>query len=491
MAQGDPWPELSDGDERVRPFRRDGLLRRTGPFLAVTLVTFVLAAAPPSPSGDAFAASLVLFAFIVVAVVLVPWDRLPWWTDTLPPLAFMVVVALLRDSQGGAVSGYSGLLLLPVVWLALYGRTAQVVVAVAGVALAVLTPLAVIGGGHYPSSEWRRAVVMAGVAALLGWAVFSTVEILRRSAREVALVQRLSTELGRLQRPDQVIDILLGAVADFGSAVPTNRQAELLLVDGDLAEVTADLRVPGPTRVGTVVRLDDDPHLARVARDLVAQGGPEWAYLPLVVNGEVYGIVGVTGPRQPFGSQLVAQMATLVNVGGIALANALAHAQIAHENVVLHEVAERDPLTGAPNRRMWDSSLAAIEAATARTGESVDVGIIDLDRFKQYNDTFGHAAGDQLLRDTIRGWAGVLRPSDLLARLGGEEFGFVLVAEPPRVAAQLADRLRSTMPAGVTCSIGLARRLPDEPLTETLGRADIALYRAKTEGRDLVVQATN
>src|SRR4051812_19761580 len=146
-----------------------------------------------------------------------------------------------------------------------------------------------------------------------------------------------------------------------------------------------------------------------------------------------------------------------------------------------------DDLTGAANRRSFEDRLAVEQTRAGRSGHEVSICMLDLDHFKVYNDTFGHPAGDDLLRRVVESWAGTLRPDSLLARLGGEEFGLILPDASPVAAEIVIERLRSVTPLEVTFSAGIAAWDGRESLVEVVARADSALYRAKSDGRDRFV----
>ena len=99
------------------------------------------------------AAVLVLNALIVLAAIAVPWKRLPQFAQIIPVIAYFVVIALLREADGGGMSGYGALSMLPVFWLALYGTREQLAVSIAGVAAVFVVPLLVLGEPEYPSSR--------------------------------------------------------------------------------------------------------------------------------------------------------------------------------------------------------------------------------------------------------------------------------------------------------------------------------------------------
>jgi diguanylate cyclase (GGDEF)-like protein len=154
----------------------------------------------------------------------------------------------------------------------------------------------------------------------------------------------------------------------------------------------------------------------------------------------------------------------------------------------LQGLASTDALTGIPNRRVWDQELPRELDRARRTGTELCVAMIDLDHFKNYNDRFGHQAGDRALKEAAGAWRLQVRSTDLLARYGGEEFVLLLSACALADAIQIVERLRAVTPL-VTCSVGVAAWDFQESAGELVQRADQALYAAKAEGRDRYVTA--
>jgi len=162
----------------------------------------------------------------------------------------------------------------------------------------------------------------------------------------------------------------------------------------------------------------------------------------------------------------------------------------------LEAEVNHDHLTGLPNRRFYEDHARRALAQDRRLDLPTAVAVIDIDRFKAYNDGFGHAAGDVCLRRVAATIAGSLwRPGDFVARLGGEEFVVVFAVTDAVGAMLVLERVRAALeraaiatPAGrsVTVSAGVAQSRPGESHAETLERADRALYRAKKFGRDRV-----
>jgi diguanylate cyclase (GGDEF)-like protein len=115
------------------------------------------------------------------------------------------------------------------------------------------------------------------------------------------------------------------------------------------------------------------------------------------------------------------------------------------------------------------------------------VAILDLDNFKDFNDRYGHQAGDQLLKSATGAWSRMLRTTDLLCRYGGEEFTVLLPAASTDQAVEVLERLRAVTPQSQTFSVGLAGWDGQEVSDELVARADRALYAAKAAGRDRVI----
>ena len=153
----------------------------------------------------------------------------------------------------------------------------------------------------------------------------------------------------------------------------------------------------------------------------------------------------------------------------------------------LRAEARTDPLTGLGNRRRWQEELPLEVERARRSGTGLAVALFDLDRFKQLNDTAGHRAGDDLLQAVASSFTTHLRAVDLVSRIGGDEFATALPDTSAETARDALERLRTSLPSGATCSVGLALWDGRESADDLVQRADGALYRAKAEGRDRLV----
>jgi len=156
-----------------------------------------------------------------------------------------------------------------------------------------------------------------------------------------------------------------------------------------------------------------------------------------------------------------------------------------------------DPLTGIATRFAMLPQLDQERERVARTGEPSSIGLLDLDRFKEVNDTHGHNAGDTVLHEVAQYLLKNVRRYDQVCRYGGEEFVILLPGTDPRKAKQVLDRLRRGLKRkkidvgdgeiiSVTASFGIASLDPSDPLMASIDHADQAMYEAKQAGRNRV-----
>jgi diguanylate cyclase (GGDEF)-like protein len=161
-------------------------------------------------------------------------------------------------------------------------------------------------------------------------------------------------------------------------------------------------------------------------------------------------------------------------------------AKLEQANTELLRLASTDPLTDLKNRRAWTMALAQHLHDAGESKEPLVVAILDLDRFKLFNDTHGHLAGDGLLCEVANRWGKALPPEATLARIGGEEFAIALPGTEPATARGLLEHLCELVPRDQTSSAGLTIWDGSEGASSLVGRADAALYAAKHAGRNRV-----
>jgi diguanylate cyclase (GGDEF)-like protein len=178
----------------------------------------------------------------------------------------------------------------------------------------------------------------------------------------------------------------------------------------------------------------------------------------------------IAAVSHPLTESWLAYVAVVVAIAGVSIT-------VSHLVGAMRELVMRDDLTGLLNRRGLEVLTAPMPAAAERTGRPITVAMIDLDGFKKFNDTHGHAAGDSLLVELVATWEPQLRGTDVLARYGGDEFALVLPATDAHEALEIASRLHAAHEAPWT--VGFTGWGKGEDLYDALIRADHELYDAK------------
>lgn len=280
------------------------------------------------------------------------------------------------------------------------------------------------------------------------------------------------------------------------------------------ADPVREMILKNPTHV-LLPDLQNDPRISEAARQFYkAAAIVSGATFPLIFQDEVVGLlrVGSMKPTQ-FPPQVVHLLQDLaaqaaVVVKGVQMWEELQRSRKETERYaaklqasmeIQHHLARTDPLCGIPNRRYLDEVVAAECARAARYGSRLSLAMADLDHFKLVNDTYGHDVGDDVLRQVALRARASCRKVDIVGRMGGDEFLFVLPATGLRRAAVWADRFRrvleqspllvsSQVQVQLTASIGIAEAdlqcMGDPELL--IRRCDEALYAAKTAGRNQV-----
>ncbi|MCW2996074.1 MAG: hypothetical protein JWQ18_3569, partial [Conexibacter sp.] len=358
-----------------------------------------------------------------------------------------------------------------------------------------------IGSCAASSHDQATLLLLTDVATAIGQFVQRrrAEERMTIQAVNLAAVAELSHTLADVHDPAMLRPTLVRAICDLARADSVMllepegpRHLAITAEAGGLAPVgmrfdveTDEAIAIDVFRSGRGRFVADYAHEARHARALQSSTSLRSAhYEPLIRDGETTGVLVIATRelRSRDAGGLDALMRLLAGEASSALA-------LSDLVATLDAQAGTDQLTGLANRRTWDEELPRELARALRTGQPLSLAIIDLDRFKAYNDTHGHPAGDRLLRGVAAAWTERLRHTDVLARYGGEEFAVLLPGADPSAAREVAQSLRNAMPDAETCSIGVVTWDGAEGGDTLFARADAALYRAKDGGRDRVVTA--
>ncbi|MGH2996808.1 MAG: GGDEF domain-containing protein, partial [Gaiellaceae bacterium] len=387
---------------------RPGLMRRSAPFLGAMVLA--LALLPLPPGGDrplVILLAVALSAGIVATVVAAPWSRLPRFAEAVPPLAYFVVIALLRESQGGADSGYSALALLPVFWLALYGTPSQLAIGIAGLASMFTAPLVILGSPDYPPSEWRPALLWVCIAPIVGYTVQALVAELRSRAEQAARSENDARQmLGYMASVTAVTRRMAGS-SDPGAVRDEICSAARFLARSDFAfliEPDANGTLVRSAGVGEEKRSETEDAAATerayVSRKPLFVPARSLHFEPVLRGDVAVGVlvVGWSRPVRELGETAQSGLRMLAAEAAIAVDRAELLAR-------LETSARTDDLTGLPNRRAWEHELPRELSRAARDERPVCVAMLDLDRFKRFNDDRGHQAGDRLLKRAAAAWS--------------------------------------------------------------------------------------
>jgi diguanylate cyclase (GGDEF)-like protein len=419
-------------------------------------------------------------------------------TLLLLPLLCDTMVALLREAQGGAQSGYAALLVLPVVWAAFVGSRRGVLLVVAALAATLATPIIVVGAPSYPSTGWRGALLLTLVSAIVGLVTEYGVRTTRlhgeAEAQRARMLDRLVQTQSAIAMTDFGFEDMLHTVVEEALALSNADAAVVELPDGDqlvyravagTAEPFFGLRIPaGGSAAGYCLAhleplvVSDTESDSRVDREACRQvGARSLVVVPLIHAGRPAGVLKVYAAEP---GKVGADEARLLGLLGNVIGTGLARAELF---ATMTEHASTDALTGLANRRSWDEQIARAIAHAERTHETLSVAVCDVDGLKELNDRRGHAAGDELLRAIAERWRADARAADLIARIGGDEFAVLLPGADEAGAQDVVERLIGTLPEGASVSFGVAEWDLREDGLELMARADLRMYDEKRRGR--------
>ncbi len=336
---------------------------------------------------------------------------------------------------------------------------------------------------------------------------------LKEQTRDAAKLAELVDILQSCQSVDEALgitgNVLQGILQSTAGGLfitsPSRDTVELAASWGDIRGTEKVFRLDDcwALRRGKLHRVQNPDSPLRCAH-INKSAGNESLCVPLMAQGETLGVMHVENISDSVGSSA----ATATDRGEVLERQARAVGErisLALANLRLREVLRsqsiRDPLTGLFNRRFMEESLERELRRAMRGGQQVALLMLDIDHFKQFNDTFGHQAGDAVLRALGNLLKETTRGQDVVCRYGGEEFAFVLSGASREAARRRAEVVREEVKSlnvrhggqllgAVTLSVGIAVFPENGETAERLVKAaDDALYRAKEEGRDRIASA--
>jgi diguanylate cyclase (GGDEF)-like protein len=496
-------PGLEGPVERRFAGRLSGALYLTG---ALTAFAFpLLPGTADVHRGAVYAMAAAALAWALVSLVLMPWERCGAWVIHASNLAAVPLVAGVVAASGGADSPAQLFWLYIVVFAAFFHSppvaALYFVAVVAGDLLPVVYDADAVDGGFL-------AVVLvaipsyAVVAAAIGVGKGILLEH-RRQARELAdeqgALRRVATAVAAGEPEDEIHALVARELSELfgGTGAGTLRfvSGDEAVVVGSMSEPPKQSYPPGTRvavrpgsnieqmiRTGRPVRVDDhEPgspsRLAGYRCSVIA---------PVRVHGEIWGFLTLAAAMP---ASLPADAERRLTVFGEVLSTAISSLE---DRRRLAAQASTDPLTGLANHRAFHERLEVEAARALRHGRPLSVALIDIDRFKAFNDARGHAAGDRVLTAVAGELTALSRAEDCLARVGGDEIAWLLPEIGSSEALTAAERARQRIEEvevdgrRISVSIGVCDLAAAGDAESVLRLADGALYWCKAHGRNAV-----
>lgn len=505
-----------------------GARTRVAPFAIIAVVSEASLLLSPGPTSDLDAYLSLLFLALSAAVFLWTLHTLPRQFAIVMPLLYLVSVLFLILAAGGSSAGVGLVVLLPILWAALALDLWESVVIVMAVVLMELvttyTPVDLA-----TAVRLRREVSFLLVGGLIIFSVQGLRLRIRRSmeVRDSHEMEMSSTiaQLSEQKRITSVIndlvemlnfcDVAEEAYEVFGFAARQifvegggifilNKESGLMEPKcswpvGEHSSVPFSAELCRALEQGRAYESDsDNPPCAHLSED---RAGRVFC-LPLLINRETIGLLVTRMPddSETTSNDTLESYRQYARLTGDQISIWLANFRLRE---TLKNLSIRDPLTNLFNRRFMIETLHREIAITTRSHEQTSIIQIDIDNFKDFNDSFGHEVGDLVLRGVADVMFGLFRESDVPCRSGGEEFTLILPRCTWEVANDRAVELQARVafmvidvpenqarPHPPTLSIGIATS-PEHGLTgeELLRGADTAMYQAKNSGRNRIVSA--
>lgn len=406
--------------------------------------------------------------------------------------AHVVSVTLLVGFRTGLkIALWHSILLLTVYYLVLTGWLSQK--SVLGVQSDGLTTELEVAQA---CALWLVALLTAGFSSL-------NERELRRRKGELTIIAELSAKVEQTRRPSDILGALIESATHMGctralavwahggkmTLLTDERKTQLLPFEtlGSLGGAAERAVTTGPVFMRQL-----DPRSDSIIDNAMPKA-LNVAFIPLVAEGEVVALLvaeWAMSNKRRVTKPMVSLLAHAASRVALSLSNTFLLAEI-------QRLATVDGLTGMPNRRTFNQTLEREVARSMRNGQPVTLVMLDIDHFKNVNDTYGHQTGDKVLAESASGVMNACRENDVPARYGGEEMAVILPNCPPEDALAAAERIRRglcdanvTLP-GTTASAGVASFPANaSSITELLEAADSALYKSKEGGRNRSTQAT-
>jgi diguanylate cyclase (GGDEF)-like protein len=498
---------LEEPDDRALAGRVAGLLYLAG--AAAVVVMLLLPQVSHNRPGIVVALAAAGTSWGIACLTVVRWDRAPRWVSHASSLAGFAITGVAVACLGGVESPARFLLLFVAFYAAFFypPRTAAAYLGACCVVYAL--PLVYSD----PRGELvGELTVMVPVFVLLGGAVAlgkrrllqlrsaseDATERHRELAAEQAALRRVATAVAAERTADEIYRVVSDEAAELlgadGAGVLRFQSPDELVIVGAHTGPAAGALVYGVGEHVPVLPGSGAARLAETGEAVLENHPPEseverhgyrcTVIAPVYVGTRLWGLLALGAIEAgTFDEQTVGRLRDFASLLGTSIRNT-------EDRRLLTEMATSDPLTGLANHRTFHERLRTEVARALRHGRPLALVLLDLDQFKEINDTAGHGAGDKVLAAVSAGLQQAARAEDVLARIGGDEFALLLPETSAIDALALVERIRgaiSAQPAHgyrVTLSAGISDISHATSAEQLFRFADGALYWAKAKGRD-------
>jgi diguanylate cyclase (GGDEF)-like protein len=481
--------------------------------VAIGLFTTDLLELAPNDRTGMFAAVVAGAVFVLIYFhILLPRVYVWWWVKFITPLAIVLILASIYYFTGSRSEIETIYALLVVVIGIRMGRTISMITALSSAAAILIVPIL---RPVSSSSLLTSKIIVILVYLFAGYLSAALADALQRQYKRMAVLYQVGRALGSTIEMEQLLELIYKQLSRIISTdtyyVGLYREGDEfieMLITIDEAKRYPRHRTPFGIGLASYTIKHHEPqvfnHLSierqalRTGMALVGNGKPSesWLGVPVPMTDGYTGVIVVASYKpHAFKVEDVELVRNIAGQAALALDNARHHA-------LVEDQARRDSLTGVFNHGYFLKQLSnAVDRARA-THDFVSLIMLDIDFFKNYNDTYGHVIGDQVLCLIVEAIQVHIKQSDVVGRWGGEEFGIVLPETNVEQARQVANRIRETL-AEMPLTDATGRTFPKPTVSQGIATyptmvadadalvdlADRMLYLAKEQGRDQVFVA--
>jgi diguanylate cyclase (GGDEF)-like protein len=427
---------------------------------------------PYSNFGPFYRIEIMLLPLVGAGVFFLPWQKIPRWLHATPVFLILINFVIIRYDLGTTAVFFVPLVVVCLLSLALYNSRIELLIGMVIAGILFVSPQNLT---DFNSPEVLRGILYSTLVMLLGVTIQSLVKKSREHYLNLMTVMKIAHKISIEQNPQEArgeickaaLRVSRGNLAlllelnEEGMLVPTYGTQEPLpdlkfsldgrafSLDGkEYGKSISEYSVLQAIKTKIAVFRRESVGLPKDIEMMFKQGKIISSLsLPVYSNEKVSGVLTVFWNKriESISERSMQILTLLANEAALVIQRIDLLGQ-------LNESAHVDEITHIPNRRAWNKELPRAMARAARQGAPLSIAILDLDAFKEFNDTWGHPEGDKLLEEMSGGWNRGLRDVDFIARLGGDEFGLILPNCDEADALRTTQRLKTWADSNTKCN---------------------------------------